>query len=581
MPENTGSTSGHPVGAMRSVIERGAKPSPEERGISEYWRVNTSSSEAVELANLLRALRKVAGYLGPNAGTIEYTGMSRGGGGSAIVINPASVMGRYPVLPGKVDLLVGITVHEALHRIVWSDHVWKLLESFAEDLAKLEMLRLQRIVHTGEDIYVDLVAARSVLGLYVEKARAVALAARGQKIRPGTPSIDELVYLWQAGDTEETGAYQEPVLELNRLTEALRLASAETKGVTARCQQRADLYLATYGKLASVLSAFRVVDKQPYWYPSSLAGKKMPTGPARRGRGEAPPSPYVSRQVELRLAEHSADITPIIEHIAGPGVDVAPTSRWDFSISTHPVIDRRLAGRLRAIFLNYAERKKVVSRGLISGRVDGRRLYRAPVSGRCFEQVDRIPHLDWTVTLLLDASASMQGTKWRMVENAVGNLHAALAGYRNRLRAYAYFEMDGVCMFSSVLKGRHLFSVPPNGQTASGQAIIAAAYFMPKGPERKLLVHITDGESNFGCDVRYGIDYCRQNNINLVTLACGCRDRAALLAQYDRTVQFLRSYGQLPHAIENLLKWTFVYGRKPHLWKDSHLEDSGDDLSGT
>ena len=135
-------------------------------------------------------------------------------------------------------------------------------------------------------------------------------------------------------------------------------------------------------------------------------------------------------------------------------------------------------------------------------------------------------------------------------------------------------------MFSSVLKGRHLFSVPPNGQTASGQAIIAAAYFMPKGHERKLLIHITDGESNFGCDVQYGIDYCRQNNINLVTLACGCRDRAALLAQYGKTVQFLRSYGQLPHAIENLLKWTFVCGRKPHLWKGISLKDSGDGRPG-
>jgi hypothetical protein len=28
--------------------------------------------------------------------------------------------------------------------------------------------------------------------------------------------------------------------------------------------------------------------------------------------------------------------------------------------------------------------------------------------------------------------------------------------------------------------------------------------------------------------------------------------------------------------VENLLKWTFVYGRKPHLWKDSYLRDSGD-----
>ena len=33
-------------------------------GISDYWRRNKSSIETRELANLLRALRKVAGYIG-------------------------------------------------------------------------------------------------------------------------------------------------------------------------------------------------------------------------------------------------------------------------------------------------------------------------------------------------------------------------------------------------------------------------------------------------------------------------------------------------------------------------------------
>ncbi|MBE0480282.1 MAG: VWA domain-containing protein [Dehalococcoidia bacterium] len=579
MPENTGFTNNFPVGATGCAVEPGADRA-EERGLSEYWRVNISNSEAVELANLLRALRKVAGHLGPNAGDIEYAGMSRGGG-AAIVIDPARVMGRYPVPPAKVDLLIGTTVHEALHRIVWSDHVWKLLEPAAEAVGKMDMLRMQKLVHTGEDIYVDLVAARSVLGLYVEKVRAVAMEARGKKIRPGTPSIDELVYVWWAGRGGGNEAYREALIELERLTDALRLITAESGGVTARCRQRADLYLETYRKLASRVSGFRVIDKQLYWYPSSVAGKEKTAPSPRKTADNKPLSPYLSRQIELQLAAHSADITPIIEHIVGPGADVAPTSRWDFNIPAHPVIDRRLAGRLRAIFLNYSERKKVVSRGLISGKVDGRRLYRAPISGRCFEQVDRLPDLDWTVTLLLDASGSMKGTKWRMVENTVGNLHAALAGYRNRLRAYAYFEMDGVCMFSSLLKGRRLFSIPPGGQTASGQAIIAAAYFMPGGHGRKLLIHITDGESNFGCDVQYGIDYCRQKNINLVTLACGYRDRAALTTQYGKTVQFLRSYGQLPQAIEDLLKWTFVYGRKPHLWKDSYLRCSDSGLPAT
>ena len=37
-----------------------------EGSLSEFWRKNTSNIEATELANLLRALRKVSGTLGRN-----------------------------------------------------------------------------------------------------------------------------------------------------------------------------------------------------------------------------------------------------------------------------------------------------------------------------------------------------------------------------------------------------------------------------------------------------------------------------------------------------------------------------------
>jgi hypothetical protein len=88
---------------------------------------------------------------------------------------------------------------------------------------------------------------------------------------------------------------------------------------------------------------------------------------------------------------------------------------------------------------------------------------------------------------------------------------------------------------------------------------------MPKERKRNILVHVTDGESNFGCDVQYGIDYCLEQNIHLVTLGCGYKDREAMSRQYGKTLQFLDHFGQLPQAMERLLKWTFLYGTKPHL----------------
>jgi hypothetical protein len=54
--------------------------------------------------------------------------------------------------------------------------------------------------------------------------------------------------------------------------------------------------------------------------------------------------------------------------------------------------------------------------------------------------------------------------------------------------------------------------------------------------------------------------YCRQRNIQLITLGCGYKDRPAMEDQYGRSIQFIDYFEQLPRAMETLFKWAFVYG---------------------
>ncbi len=167
-----------------------------------------------------------------------------------------------------------------------------------------------------------------------------------------------------------------------------------------------------------------------------------------------------------------------------------------------------------------------------------------------FQARQTLPDLSWDITLLIDASASMRGMKWRIVEGTVASLHRALSGSRGRFQVYAYFETDGICMISSLVKDGRFHSAVPAGRTASGQAIIAAGLLMPDTRRRKLLVHITDGESNLGCPVGYGIGFCRSRGIPLVTLGCGYRDREAMQAQYGGAIDFLDSFrrGRTPNT---------------------------------
>jgi hypothetical protein len=542
-------------------------------GISEFWRKNTSASEATELANVLRALRKVAGHLGPNIGVIEYAGMSQAGG-PGIVLDPETIMGEYPVPFSKMDYLVGLVTHEALHRIEWSEHVWTLLAPVFKQMNALSLIAFQKIIHFGESIYVDQVADRKIFGLYVRQARRKAIEEAAMILKKQNDvSLDELVYLWWAGqytplpEKEIKPGYCRPLNLLHTLTDALSNVSQIEKGATVRCEKRAELYFEAFQSIKHLVASFPILDKKLYWYPSS-DGTAAENPRGKKTSNSPPPllSPDILHEIELQLAGNSVDMTPIIRSVVGfDNESVIPTSRWDFSISAHPLIDRRIVSRLKSIFQNYAGQNKVISRGLASGKIDPRRLYRAPMTGRCFQQDEHHPNLDWNVALLMDASGSMRGNKWRMVENSVANIHKALTGFQNHLQAFAYFEKDGILMVSQLIKNDHIQSVPPSGLTASGQAIIAAAYLMPKIRKRNILIHVTDGESNLGCDVRYGIDYCRKENIDLITLGCGYKDREAMIHQYGKSIQFLDHFGQLTQAMERLLKWTFIYGKKPHL----------------
>ena len=554
---------------MRDISEKHILD--ELQTLSSFWRKNTSTQEAAELANLLNALRKVVGHLGPNGGSVEYAGLSAHDP-SAIIIDPASAMGSYPVAAKKVDLLVGEVVHEALLRIEWSDRVWKILEPSFVDMGPIALVKFQMIIKTAEDIYVDSTLEGSVLGEYLAAARRKELSgSRVQSILlKSISSCDALVLLWWAVSFGDHGSmvinrrHYAPLSALMRLSREIAELSKDKSFVVFRCKQRALLYKELWKRIEAQVLDLPLIDKRLSWSPDhqqNMAIKNQGKGLSKAYSHSL--CPELANDIELHLAPTSSDITPLIRRVAGlDNQEVIPTSRWDYHIPAHPMVDRTLAGRISAIFQSYSAREKLMNRGLTSGKLDSRRLHRAPITGRCFKYLESRPSMDWNVTLLADASGSMRGTKWRVVENTVSTLHRALKGYRNSLSAYAYFEIDGICMVSSLLKDDKVFSVPPCGQTASGQAIIASALFMPKTKRRRLLIHITDGESNIGLNVPAAIEYCRTKNIHLVTLGCGCRDLNAMQAQYGNTIEFIGGFRMLPQAIERLLRWTFLYGSR-------------------
>ena len=153
---------------MHDVAYSNPPDPPVREGLSAYWRRNTSTVESMEMANLLGALRKITGHLGDNIGTVAYAGLG-GIKDSTIVIDPEMVMGHYPVPAAQVDQVVGIVIHEALHQMGWSEHMWQCLKQ--DDLRMVDLPRLHRLVETAEDIYVENTIG-GTLSLYLAAARA-------------------------------------------------------------------------------------------------------------------------------------------------------------------------------------------------------------------------------------------------------------------------------------------------------------------------------------------------------------------------------------------------------------------------
>ncbi len=544
-----------------------SKPSWVFKGYSDYWRVTSAAVEVHELAGILRSLSTVAGHIGMNVGRITWAGdISLETDRESIVLQPDFIIGDYPVPAGKMDVLVGVCVHEALRQSEWSSFAWKEMmkknPSFDKRSNFMKKDILWKLFGAGENIYLDQCVAGNILNDYTRHARKILVLGLLRDPKRN-PTAWHLFDLWEQtfldGVTypDVNPLYQEP---LNYLTEnskkLVEIAADKTRSVTGRCKSRAAVYLEMFAAIEPMIKSWERDPVSFFEYGKTEIRKKK-----KKKQKEVKSlvlhaiSPDLWEDIDLELSRGSKDLTPLIKKVCNNDPGVIRTTMSNFTIPANASTDRQLVGRLKNIFQYYAQRVKKINRGLESGKIDRRRLYRALIDRRCFKIEQMLPEFAWNFSVVVDASMSMAGFKWKVVESTMSSLRKSLEGYQNNLKIYGYFEWDGVCLVSELLRDNTLYSIAPTGRTPSGQAIIAAALFMPrKTKQRKFILHITDGESNAGADVEYALDYCRQENIEIITLGCSYKNKDNLIKQYGKQLQFLDSIDELPRAIERLFQ---------------------------
>lgn len=549
-----------------------------ETGYSEFWRRNKSPVETYEMARLLAAVRKVASYVGRNIGDIIWSGMDATG---AIAIDPTPLMGRYPVPAQMTDRLIGNTIRRAYRKTEWSDRFRDLAQTRA-DLPNRYAYKFQLFFDMAENVYLDGLSNRTVLGYYTEADRKHTIENTfDAKSHP--PTISELLHLWWEIAADRGGErykapyvdtsaravssrlslerfYKAPIELMNGMVEGLLHACPKIQGVTERGNFRVDSYLLLWPALFEIIKYWATDSRDPFLLRRKV-GKNV-LGP--EGHEDRPPPPvYFSKEVQKILPKRTIDFTERVkEMILAEEEDPVRVESNDIVMPGKNRLNKRLLHHLKFVIKTAAQKNTLFNRGLRSGKIDRRRLYRAATTGTIFQTGKDEFELVNDIILLVDATGSMAAPfKWEKAEEIYQTLFSAIKAYNKNARLFAYNEMKSVCRLTELYRGDRFYSIFPHGKTASGEALMATTLSLTGRHKRPFIIHLTDGASNWGCGVQNAITACRRNRVNLLTLGMGCSEnsKTQLRAEYGHLVQFVDNIDTLPHLLRALLnksKWS-------------------------
>lgn len=530
---------------------------------SAFWRKNRSGNETAELMLCLRALRKVAGYIGPNVKPVFWKGMVETDN-RFILLDPGVSGEKYPVSYDTFDVLSGQVVLEGMSCLEWREWVTGKVIEEAPAVSETVYSYLENIMAAAEDIYINMRAKSSVWTLYL--AQYWRWELKKDTREPSLPpSPSSLANVWRAeailGErTKNLHFYYYGSLEiLSHLAEDLSHI-ALFPSMTERRSKRKDVYMDAWSRVADEISEWEAFRFDPE--AVNLRDEAAPRGEADEGDNEdenkdtgesnqasAVPEDLVNL-LKAALDDGENDLTDTIAvAVEEPEAKSMETIvRKSQSISDFQP-DEMIVKRLRKIFLQQQSlfmrrRKKYIRKAQYEGKVDPRRLYRVPLDGRVFKKKELIvSDFPWHICIIADASSSMGGKSsgkrpWETVEKIFVSLIKAAAGFNNIIDIYAYSEDNDVCVLTLLNHGGKVYSTIPKGRTPSGQAIMAAAMLLNKKYKNSMILHITDGAANCGLSLGDTLKYCRAHCVEVFTIGCGCN---------LQTQQFLQGYFSADH----------------------------------
>ena len=539
-----------------------------ESGYSEFWRRDKSPVKAMELAKLLTSLRKIVYHVGRNAGTVSWKDTIE----SELMVDPAPVMGRYPVPASKTDALVGETIRKAYHSVEMSEYTEKKAKA-ALDLSFRFMYKFDLYFKTCENVYTDCLSNTRIFGVYTERSREIQLlTALDATSHP--PTLAELFAIWwemaafrgkqkyleeykdnsvrkTMGRASLETFYQKPVRILNEMVLILIHECPKISGITERCEFRARLYVAAWEKLFPIIKFWPIDNSDVFLQARKKEARHLKGIQKSLSRPDLMFSEELGRVVKTEPPPPATEKKKPVNDDSAVAVEMNP-----IVLPAKNHVNKKLLQDLASVFKSVAVRKNTYNRGLTCGSLDRRRLFRAVTTGTIFNIKKNEFNFLNDIILIVDATGSMaSANKWEHTQEIFQTLFLAIARFNKNASLFAYNEVRNRCMLTELyIKGR-FYTIQPHGKTASGEVIKTMIKKSRNKLKKPVFIHITDGSSNWGCPVTDAIALCKKNRALLLTIGVNCSEenRRLLEAEYGSLVKFADTVDMLPPLLRDLL----------------------------
>jgi hypothetical protein len=594
-----------------SIAKSNIPPAKHTKVYSRYWRKNISCHEATEMAAVLAAMRKVTSHIGGNVKPLYWRGMYCPSDG-AIFLDPDEIKGTYPVPYRKIDFLVGQVVRDSFLCLEWNEWVREEVKKRASSMGQELDRYLDYLIIAAEEIYIDELVRPSVWSLYLSKYFRFQSRTKGKRDPSLPPVPSSLASIWRKNIflqffPDNLHHYYDDLMRILLDSTVAIKGVKKLATVVERRESRVDIYLGMWNKVCQVISQWERFDLSPDGVGiQDESGQKVKMEKQEDDTEDDPSSEdenldsseelkqELAEEISSILDEGKTDLTKSIGAVLqDPDAEPMATVFSRGVAECIATVDNNQVKRLKNIFekqevMIRKSRKMRVKRGLDMGDMDVRRLYRVPFCENIFKRKEiKQNDLSWSIAIVADASASMGrrvgvsktfSSSWLMAEQTFVSLAEAAKGFSNHLEVYGYFELNGQCEVVRLYNKSKLFTLYPVGQTPSGQAILAVAMIIKKTRNnKKLIIHITDGETNCGLDVAHAIEYCQKNRVDLITIGCGYNRKTQniLKEQYTTGIYLMDNIDRLPEGLECLFREKLL--KDDRLNFDTHLRGIADE----